>query len=214
MDSHDGFIEISNHARVLYSGYRKVARDREREKQAISRSAGRPDAETMHRNNYVSWDKSCDQYAEMLWRLADLVAKRLPKVYEDLRLVLQYAKWHTEREFDWTAAERELRRVEAAALQAAENGERTEQKPKQYLTNWREILVALGYNDNTEDREKVRYQNEHNDGPIRFPKQGAQPKVNKAKLIAWWNELEAQWEVGFNRARDSKPTVSDQHDYG
>ena len=71
------------------------------------------------RKAYGEWDKVCEEYAGSLWRLADLVAKRLPKVYEDLRLVQQFTKWHTEREFDWDAAEKELRRIEAAALQAA-----------------------------------------------------------------------------------------------
>ncbi len=86
--------------------------------------------------------------------------------------------------------------------------------PKQYLTSWRGILFALGKGNNREDRESVRNFNTQYEGPIRIPKQGAQPKVDKAKLIKWWNDLEIQWEVGYNRERDAKPTTSDQHDYG
>jgi hypothetical protein len=90
-----------------------------------------------------------------------------------------------------------------------------DQTPKIYLTNWRDILVALGHKgSNKEDRERVRNLNTQYGGPIIFPGQGAQPKVDKAKLIEWWNGLEAQWEVGFNRERDVMPTVSDQHSYG
>jgi hypothetical protein len=87
-------------------------------------------------------------------------------------------------------------------------------RPAKYLVNWREILVALGMKNNSEDREKVRNLNEMYDGPILFPKQGAQPKVEKTKLVEWWNGLEVQWATGLNRARDSRPTVAGQHNYG
>lgn len=86
--------------------------------------------------------------------------------------------------------------------------------PKSYLVNWREILIALGLTYSSEDRERVRYANDQYNGPILFPGQGAQPKVNKAKVVEWWNGLEAQWSVGDSRARDSKPTVAAQHNYG
>ena len=133
MDSHD-FIEVSGLARLLYSDYPKVTRDRERERENIESSRNFADRYQENatysamakyqtdqaRKAYGEWDKVCEEYARSLWRLADLVAKRLPKVYEDLRLVQQFTKWHTEREFDWDAAEKELRRIEAAALQAAD----------------------------------------------------------------------------------------------
>jgi hypothetical protein len=121
MDSHD-FIEVSDLARLLYVSYSSTARKRDRERQNIdfARNAGVNPLEDVAHKAYTEWDKVCDQYARHLWQLADLVAKRLPKVYEDLRLVSQCAKWHTEREFNWEAAEKELRRIEAAALQAAE----------------------------------------------------------------------------------------------
>ena len=86
--------------------------------------------------------------------------------------------------------------------------------PIHYLTSWREILLALGMKNNNEDREKVRNLNAQYNGPIVIPKQGAQPKVDKAKLIEWWNGLEAQWTVGYQRGRDARPTVEAQHPYG
>lgn len=118
----NAFVEISDLARILFSDYPKVASDRERERQNIefARNGGAKHLEDAARGCYTEWDKVCEEYARSLWRLADLVAKRLPKIYEDLRLVRPFTKWHTEREFDWTAAEKELRRIEAAALQAAE----------------------------------------------------------------------------------------------
>jgi hypothetical protein len=96
----------------------------------------------------------------------------------------------------------------------AEVEEHDPPKPKQYLTNWREILVALGMTNNSEDREKVRNLNQLYHGPIVTPKQGAQPKVDKAKLIAWWNHLDAQFTTGGTRSGNAAATVAAQHDYG
>ncbi|NQT15093.1 MAG: hypothetical protein HQ582_20215 [Planctomycetes bacterium] len=86
--------------------------------------------------------------------------------------------------------------------------------PKEYTTSWREILVALGLKNNTEDRERVRNLNAHYGGPIVFPGQGAQPKADRNKLIAWWNSLESQWTTGHARGRDSGPTTSARHGFG
>ena len=148
MDSHD-FIEVSDLARLLYTSYFRTAadRDRERENLEFSRSAGRPEFETQARHAYTAWSKVCDEYAGMLSKLADLVAKRLPKVYEDLRLVSQFVKWHNERDFDWTAAEKELRRIEAAALLAVGDQDDTIEwsKPVGYT----DLRKALGVAHNT-----------------------------------------------------------------
>lgn len=86
--------------------------------------------------------------------------------------------------------------------------------PVKYLTKWPEILIALGMKNNNEDRGRVKHANSQYNGPIVIPKQGAQPKVNKAKLIEWWNGLEAQWNTGYQRGRDAKPTADAQHPYG
>jgi len=94
------------------------------------------------------------------------------------------------------------------------SGEAADQAPAEYLTNWRAILVALERKNNAVNREQVRHLNDTYGGPILFPGQGAQPKVNKAKLIEWWNGLEAQWAVGPNKARDVKPSTASRHNYG
>ena len=86
--------------------------------------------------------------------------------------------------------------------------------PRQYLTSWRAILVALGMKSNAEDRERVRHLNATYEGPILIPKQGAQPKVDKAKLVEWWNGLEAQWTTGRQPGRDAQPTIEAQYSYG
>jgi hypothetical protein len=87
-------------------------------------------------------------------------------------------------------------------------------EPPKYLTSWREILIALGFRNNAEDRGKVKHLNNQYQGPIVIPKQGAQPKVNEAKLREWYDHLEAQWTVGHRPARDAQPTTAAQHPYG
>jgi hypothetical protein len=86
-------------------------------------------------------------------------------------------------------------------------------KPKPYLMDWRDILITLGLTNNDEDKERVRNQNSRYEGPIIFPGQGASPKVDKIKLLEWWNALEIQWETGHSPARDAKPTTDDQYNY-
>ena len=87
--------------------------------------------------------------------------------------------------------------------------------PAAYLTNWREILVALDMSNNSEDREKVRNLNDKYGGPILFPGQGVQPKVERTKFIEWWNALEVQWTTrSLGQARDVKPNTESQYEYG
>jgi hypothetical protein len=87
------------------------------------------------------------------------------------------------------------------------------QQPTAYLLSWREILNALKVPNDTERRRCVRELNSRYDGPIKFLGQGSQPKVNRDKLLAWWNRLECVWETqgGGNNANAS---VEGQYDYG
>jgi hypothetical protein len=87
-------------------------------------------------------------------------------------------------------------------------------EPPKYLLNWREILIALGLRNNAEDRGRIRHLNSQYEGPIVIPKQGAQPKVDEAKLREWYDHLEVQWTVGHRPARDAQPTAAAQHPYG
>lgn len=91
---------------------------------------------------------------------------------------------------------------------------REQESPKQYLTNWREILVALEKTDNKEDRSRIKALNDRYAGPIISPKQGAQPKVEKAKLLVWWNGLEKQFQESQQQRSDAEATVAAQHPYG
>ena len=69
-------------------------------------------------------------------------------------------------------------------------------------------------NNNREDRDKVSRLSKSYDGPIRFPGQGKQPCVDKAKLIEWWNRLEIQLQDLVNQARGGKTDAESGHDYG
>ncbi|MEZ6081213.1 MAG: hypothetical protein R3C09_28525 [Pirellulaceae bacterium] len=86
--------------------------------------------------------------------------------------------------------------------------------PKQHLTNWREILVALGMTNNDEDKQKVDRLNRRFNGPIVTPGQGAQPFAEKRRLLEWWNGLEKLVQDQADRSRDAKETVKDKYAYG
>lgn len=87
-----------------------------------------------------------------------------------------------------------------------------DQEPKAYLLGWREILDALGLKSDQKDRV-ARLSSEY-EGPIIVPGQGAQPKVEKTKLLAWWNRLEITWEDQLNQKRGGALEGASQHDYG
>ncbi len=123
----------------------------------------------------------------------------------------------------------EANRLEAECLWEAENAwERAKappsardetadnhgnQPPRAYLTSWQDILITLGKKDNREDQRQLKALNKKYAGPIITPKQGAQPKVDKAKLLEWWDGLEQQFQESQQRQRDTKATVAAQHPY-
>jgi hypothetical protein len=85
--------------------------------------------------------------------------------------------------------------------------------PAQYLFSWREILDALGLRNNEENQGRVRTLSDKYGGPIVPAKRGGQPRVNKAKLIEWWNHLEVVWQTegcGHNKAASTEG----RHPYG
>jgi hypothetical protein len=86
--------------------------------------------------------------------------------------------------------------------------------PKVYLTNWGTILQALGKRDNKKERMQVRKLHEFHPGPIKMPGQGGQPKVEKSKLLEWWDGLEKRFWESEQKERDTTATVDSQHSYG
>jgi hypothetical protein len=96
-------------------------------------------------------------------------------------------------------------------------GVEVEGKPQtamKYLTSWREILIALEFKNNREDKQKVSRLNKSYSGPIEIPGQGKQPFVDKAKLLEWWAGLETKVREDSERQRNAQATASNQHDFG
>lgn len=86
--------------------------------------------------------------------------------------------------------------------------------PKKYLASWREILVALGMNHNTEDTAKVRRLNKSYSGPITIPGQGRQPFVGRFALLEWWGGLDAKVQSADQRKSDVRATMAGNYPHG
>jgi hypothetical protein len=106
------------------------------------------------------------------------------------------------------------RQWESARIPITQRATAKSLPPKSYLTSWREILAAVGMANNKTSRTAVKKLNRTYAGPIVTPKQGAQPKADKAKLLEWWNGLEQQFLDEQQRKSDAEATVAEQHPYG
>lgn len=87
-------------------------------------------------------------------------------------------------------------------------------KAKEYLKNWRDLLDGLGRKNNEEERRFVRSMNDRFQGPIIFSGQGAQPLVDKDKLLLWWDDLERRAEEAGQKRADSDATLQARYDSG
>jgi hypothetical protein len=85
--------------------------------------------------------------------------------------------------------------------------------PAKYLLSWPEILLALDLDNNDLNRDRVKRMNDLYRGPIILPDQGGQPKVNKAKLIEWWNGLEILWMTQAN-PEGAQASAANRHNFG
>lgn len=85
-------------------------------------------------------------------------------------------------------------------------------EPKRYLMNWPEILACL--REPKDKQSAIVKLNRDYDGPIVIPGQGHQPKVEKSKLLAWWNSLESRFEESEQRKRDQQATVANRYSHG
>lgn len=105
----------------------------------------------------------------------------------------------------------------AKAAAAGSAGERavTESPgaPKSYLFGWKQILDALDLKDTAEDRSRVGRLSKDLDGPVIIEKPGSSPKVDKDKLLAWWNHLEIHWQDQMHQASGVRLNAEAQHDY-
>ena len=86
--------------------------------------------------------------------------------------------------------------------------------PVELLASWREILIALGLKNNTEDQRKISRLSKAYKGPIVFPGQGKQPLANKAELLEWYNALTIQAQDQSNQAKGKRADAESGYDYG
>lgn len=92
----------------------------------------------------------------------------------------------------------------------------SEAQPNDYLFGWPAILGALKRNNNDEEKSRIRRLNDSplHPGPIVIPGQGSQPKVEKSKLIKWWNDLGNRFDEIDGREQSIAASVSDQYKHG
>ncbi len=202
--------EISDLARTIRDAYPKAATELAKDAKQLENLSGDLAYSALIpgiRHDYSAWLKCCQNWSMEVCRLAELVATELPDLFPTLRYVGSSDKWHDRKDMDWDAAERELRTIEAAAVPA-------NQTPKTYLTSWREILQTLDLRNDEEERTKVKRLSDHYEGPIIVPGQGAQPKVERSRLLAWWNRLEIQFGDEIHQQRGKAANADAQHNYG
>lgn len=88
------------------------------------------------------------------------------------------------------------------------------EEPKVYCSGWPEILDALRLKNNQEERRRVQRSNALFGGPITVISAGSKPRVDKTKLIAWWNSLDDIYQDLQQRERDRQATVGTSYHYG
>ncbi len=91
--------------------------------------------------------------------------------------------------------------------------------PKFYLSGWREILDALGLDNDKTNQSRVRKAHKTVPGPIIMPTKGGQPTpVVKHDLLDWWNGLDDRYrELAAKRDSlhaDRSATLENQFDLG
>ena len=112
-------VEIADLASIIRSGYPEAAEAYRRDCEVLATIRSTPgmaehEADAMHNANCRS--KTCAGYTQRLGALANLVTKHLPELWPDLHLVGSGDRWHDDQAFDWPAAEKELRTIEAVAV--------------------------------------------------------------------------------------------------
>lgn len=121
---------------------------------------------------------------------------------EPVFLVCGSARWF----HDMAVLRRRAEDVAPAGVPKEESG------PKKMLTTWREITEALG--ENHTQRGKIKRLNESLNGPIPKVAQGSQPRVEKEKLIDWWNRLAIQQMELANQSDGEMKSAAAQYNYG
>jgi hypothetical protein len=74
--------------------------------------------------------------------------------------------------------------------------------------------VAVGRPHNRPSIRQITRLSQSTGGPIVIGGKGRQPRVDRRKLLDWWNNLEERNCESENRLVDSRATVAEQFDYG
>ncbi|MFH1266563.1 MAG: hypothetical protein ABIK89_12615 [Planctomycetota bacterium] len=120
-------IEIANMVACVYSGYPEAAEDytQAQARLELVRLRGWAEQEADALEAYSGASTRCKTYTEELGQLAKLVRRHLSELWPDLRVVgPRLRPWHDDPAFDWPAAEKELRKIEAAAVGCTQSQER------------------------------------------------------------------------------------------
>jgi hypothetical protein len=103
-------------------------------------------------------------------------------------------------------------KVEEGKTSKVQEETKAPQGPRPLLTGWHEITKAVGRKHS--DRDKIKRLNKFHGGPITDNGPGTQPRVDRDKLIDWWNTLASYQQERANRQKDIEASTESQHKYG
>ncbi len=86
--------------------------------------------------------------------------------------------------------------------------------PKQYLSGWPAMLGAVGLKNNKMDKHRLLSLSELYDGPIPKVGRGKTPRVEKGKLVNWWNGLDEKFQASHAALNDKAATVEELYQHG
>ena len=219
---HDGARRWSDARQVKYEAIR-ADRNRQISADELRRAVAMFDVAEKTMHSEVEWLEEF-HHLIVMHKLISLVPS-----LEESRIT--HNPPHEIEAFDWQAFRRELLAVrdEATRLRFAKltalDSDKTpdgEQQPpnapKIYLSSWRELLDALGKDNNTTEQRHVRAAHKKFPGPIIMPTHGGQPTVVKTDLLVWWNGLEDRYReeatVRDSLLADRSATLENQFDLG
>ena len=103
---------------------------------------------------------------------------------------------------------------DAAAVADRQPAVDSNERPKNYLFGWADIINAVGMKYSEGSRKALSRLNEFRSGPIRKPKNGGRPQVERSALIEWWNRLDMECEAGSNQRDGKRLDAETQYAYG
>jgi hypothetical protein len=86
--------------------------------------------------------------------------------------------------------------------------------PKEYSFGFADIAQALGRNNDEAFQKRIKNYHKRFGSPIVFGCSGEPPKVERSKLIKWWNSLEDRWREIEQRESNRMASVSDSYKHG